>query len=33
LGVLCVCLGLVQVFSNRSLLERAHLSVQTQAAL
>jgi hypothetical protein len=33
LGVLCGCLALVQVLSNRSLLGRAHLSVQAKAAL
>ena len=32
LGVLCGCLALVQILSNRSLLERAHLSAQANAA-
>jgi len=32
LGVLCGCLALVQIFSNRSLLERAHLSAQANTA-
>jgi hypothetical protein len=32
LGVLCGCLALVQILSNRSLLERAHLSTQANAA-
>ncbi len=32
LGVLCGCLAVVQIFSNRSLLERAHLSAQANAA-
>jgi hypothetical protein len=33
LGVFCVCLAIVQTLSNRSLLDRAHLSAQTGAAL
>jgi hypothetical protein len=33
LGVLCLCLGVAQILSNRSLLEDAHLSVQTDAFL
>jgi hypothetical protein len=33
LGVLCVCLAIVQTLTNRSLLDRAHLSAQTEAAL
>jgi hypothetical protein len=32
LGVLCGCLAVVQVLSNRSLLERAHLSAQASEA-
>lgn len=32
LGVLCLCLGAAQILSNRSLLEDAHLSAQTEAA-
>ena len=32
LGCLCACLAIVHVLSNRSLLERAHLSVQAKAA-
>jgi hypothetical protein len=32
LGVLCVSLAIVQVLSNRSLLERAHVSAQAKAA-
>jgi hypothetical protein len=32
LGGLCACLAIVQVLSNRSLLERAHLSAQAKAA-
>jgi hypothetical protein len=32
LGVLCGCLAVVQILSNRSLLERAHLSAQANAA-
>ena len=32
LGGLCACLAIVHVLSNRSLLERAHLSVQAKAA-
>jgi hypothetical protein len=31
LGILCACLAVVQVLSNRSLLERAHLSTQINA--
>ena len=33
LGVLCLSLGVAQVLSNRSLLEDAHQSAQTDAAL
>ena len=33
LGVLCLCLAIVQTLTNRSLLDRAHLSAQTEAAL
>jgi hypothetical protein len=33
LGLLCLCLGVAQVLSNRSLLEDAHQSAQTDAAL
>ena len=32
LGVLCMCLAIVQTLTNRSLLDRAHLSAQTDAA-
>jgi hypothetical protein len=32
LGVLCLCLAIVQTLTNRSLLDRAHLSAQTEAA-
>ena len=32
LGVLCGCLAVVQTLSNRSLLERAHLSARANAA-
>jgi hypothetical protein len=32
LGVLGACLAIIQVISNRSLLERAHLSTSTKAA-
>jgi hypothetical protein len=32
LGVLCLCLAVAQVLTNRSLLEDAHLSAQTDAA-
>jgi len=33
LCVLCLCLAIVQILTNRSLLDRAHLSAQTEAAL
>jgi len=33
LGVLCLCLAILQTLTNRSLLDRAHLSTQTEAAL
>jgi hypothetical protein len=33
LGVFCLCLAIVQTLTNRSLLDRAHLSAQTDAAL
>jgi hypothetical protein len=33
LGVFCLCLAIVQILTNRSLLDRAHLSAQTDAAL
>jgi hypothetical protein len=33
LGVLCLCLAIVQTLTNRSLLSRAHLSAQTEVAL
>jgi hypothetical protein len=33
LGVLCLCLAIVQVLTNRSLLDRAHLLAKTQATL
>ncbi len=33
LGVLCLCLAIVEVLTNRSLLDRAHLSAQTEVAL
>src|SRR5580704_581851 len=33
LGLLCLCVGVAQVLSNRSLLEDAHQSAQTDAAL
>jgi hypothetical protein len=33
LGVVGACLAIVQILTNRSLLDRAHLSAQTQAAL
>jgi hypothetical protein len=33
LGVLCLCLGVAEILSNRSLLEDAHLSTRTDAAL
>jgi hypothetical protein len=32
LGILCGCLAVVQILSNRSLLERAHLSAQASTA-
>jgi len=32
LGVLGLCLGIVQILTNRSLLERAHLSAQARAS-
>jgi len=32
LGVFCLCLGIVQILTNRSLLERAHLSSQASAS-
>jgi hypothetical protein len=31
LGLFCLCLGTVQILTNRSLLERAHLSAQARA--
>ena len=33
LGVCCLCLAIVQILTNRSLLDRAHLSAQTEATL
>ena len=33
LGVLCLCLAIVQTLTNRSLLDRAHLSAQTDASV
>ena len=32
LGVLCLCLAIVQTLTNRSLLDRAHLSAQAKTA-
>ena len=31
LGILCFCLAIAEILTNRSLLERAHLSAQTEA--
>jgi hypothetical protein len=33
LGVLCACLAIVQILTNRSLLDRAHNSAQLESAL
>lgn len=33
LGVLCLCLAIVQILTNRSLLDRAHNSAQLKSAL
>ena len=32
LGIFCLCLGILQILTNRSLLERAHLSAQARAS-
>jgi hypothetical protein len=32
LGIFCLCLGIVEILTNRSLLERAHLSAQAIAS-
>jgi hypothetical protein len=32
LGIFCLCLGIVQILTNRSLLERAHLSAHARAS-
>lgn len=32
LGVFCLCLGIAQILTNRSLLERAHLSSEVRAS-
>lgn len=33
LGVLCLCLAIVQILTNRALLDRAHLSAQTEGSV
>jgi hypothetical protein len=33
LGILCICLAMAQIFTNRSLLERAHLDKQAGVSL